>query len=49
VFDLVDHDNLLRKMAGMAQNWFQSYLENGKKVEIAYRCKETTGIINCLS
>jgi hypothetical protein len=52
--DLVDHDILLRKMAGMgiqgvAQKWFQSYLENREqKVEITYRCRETNEIINCL-
>jgi hypothetical protein len=36
VFDLVDHDISLRKMAemriwGVAQKWFQSYLEKGNK------------------
>jgi hypothetical protein len=54
-FDVVDHDILLRKMAGMgirgvAQKWFQSYLENREqKVKITYRRKETNEIINFLS
>jgi hypothetical protein len=54
-FDLVDHDILLEKMAGIgirgvAQNWFQSYLENREQtVQITYRHKETNEIINCLS
>jgi hypothetical protein len=35
---------------GVAQKWFQSYLEHREqKVEITYKCKETNEIINCLS
>jgi hypothetical protein len=54
-YDLVDHDIFLGKMAGLrirgvAQNWFQSYLENREQtVEITHRRKETNKIINCLS
>jgi hypothetical protein len=55
VFDLVDHDILLRKMARMGiravvLKWFQTCLENREEeVETTYRCKETNEIINCLS
>jgi hypothetical protein len=54
-FDLVDHDILLRKMArmgirGVAQQWFQSYLENREqRAEITYRCKETNEVTSHLS
>jgi hypothetical protein len=55
VFDLVDHEILLRKMSemgirGIALKWFQSYLNNRiQRVEITYRCNATNRIINCLS